>query len=132
MIQHVAQMGALPETMIALTVKFEDIPRVWSERVELEHVFDDFWHMTVHYGFIEVPDLPSALGAAKHLGCPLDLTNACYFASRDQVVRGAASGRFRHWWVPLFAFMYRNAVRAVDLFDLPPDNFVEVARQLDI
>jgi KUP system potassium uptake protein len=132
MIQHVAQMGALPKTMIALTVKFEDVPRVWSERLELDHVFDDFWHMTVHYGFIEIPDLPAALDAAKHLGCPVDLSNACYFAARDQLVRSAGSGRFRNWWVPLFAFMYRNAVRAVDLFNLPPENFVEVARQLEI
>jgi KUP system potassium uptake protein len=49
-IEHVAQMRAIYETMIALTVKFEDIPRVASrERVELAKLGDGFWHITVHY-----------------------------------------------------------------------------------
>jgi K+ transporter len=28
----------------------------------------------------------------------------------------------------LFAFMLRNAVRAVDLFQIPTDNFIEIGR----
>jgi K+ transporter len=32
----------------------------------------------------------------------------------------------------LFAFLYRNAVKAVDRFHLPPQNVVEIARQLEI
>jgi K+ transporter len=58
MIQHVSQIGALPQTVIALTVKFEEIPRVsLSNRLELVRVFEGFWHLTVHYGFVEIPDL---------------------------------------------------------------------------
>jgi K+ transporter len=32
----------------------------------------------------------------------------------------------------LFAFLYRNAVKAVDRFNLPPHNVVEIARQIEI
>jgi K+ transporter len=32
----------------------------------------------------------------------------------------------------LFTLMFRNSVRAVDLFNLPPENFVEVGRQIEI
>jgi len=28
--------------------------------------------------------------------------------------------------------MFRNSVRAQDLFNLPPENFVEVGRQIEI
>jgi K+ transporter len=39
MILHVSQIGALPQTVIALTVKFADIPRVSpSNRLELVSV----------------------------------------------------------------------------------------------
>ena len=56
MIQHVSQIGALPQTVVALTVKFEEIPRVsLSNRLELVRVFEGFWHLTVHYGFVEIP-----------------------------------------------------------------------------
>jgi K+ transporter len=30
----------------------------------------------------------------------------------------------------LFGFMYRNAVRTPDRFDLPADKFVEIGRQI--
>jgi KUP system potassium uptake protein len=32
----------------------------------------------------------------------------------------------------LFAFMYRNAVRAPDRFDLPADRFLEIGRQVEL
>ena len=133
MIQHVSQIGALPQTVIALTVKFEEIPRVsLSNRLELVRVFEGFWHLTVHYGFVEIPDLPSTLRAAKDLGCPVDLDNAVYFGAHDEVVRGEPGGRLLRWRLPLFAFLFRNSVRAVDVFNLPPRNFVEIGRQIEI
>jgi KUP system potassium uptake protein len=133
MILHVSQIGALPQTLIALTVKFADIPRVsLSDRLELVRVFEGFWHLTVHYGFVEIPDLPFALRAAKDLGCPVDLDTAVYFGAHDEVVRGKAGGQLLPWRLPLFAFLFRNSVRAVDLFNLPPPNFLEIGRQIEI
>ena len=133
MILHVSQIGVLPQTVIALTVKFSDIPRVsLSNRLELVRVFEGFWYLTVHYGFVEIPDLPSTLRAAKDLGCPVDLETAVYFGAHDEVVRGRAGRWLSRWRLPLFAFLFRNSVRAVDLFNLPPPNFVEIGRQIEI
>jgi len=133
MIRHIAQIGALPQTVIALTVKFEEIPRVsLANRLELVRVFEGFWHLTVHYGFVEIPDLPSTLRAAKELGCPVDLGNAVYFGEHDAVVPGKTAGRLLRWRLLLFAFLFRNSVRAVDLFNLPPANFLEIGRQIEI
>jgi KUP system potassium uptake protein len=132
-VEHVAQMGALQETAIALTVIYEDIPRVAPrERIELTKLAEGFWHLTVHFGFVQVPDIPAALRLAKDHGCPIDLDNAVYFGARDTVV----SSKRRSWLVRacmrLFSLMFRNSVRAVDLFNLPPENFVEVGRQIEI
>jgi KUP system potassium uptake protein len=131
LVQHVCQIGVLPQTVIALTVKFEQIPRVGpSDRLELTPLFEGFWHLTVHYGFVEIPDLPAALRAAKALGCPLDPDNAVYFGEHDAVIPGRTNGRLSRLRLSLFAFLWRNAVRAVDLFNLPPQNFVEIGRQI--
>jgi KUP system potassium uptake protein len=132
-IEHVAQMRALYETVIALTVKFEDIPRVAPrERIELTKLADGFWHITVRFGFVQIPDIPAALKRAKELGCPIDLKDAIYFGARDTVV----SSKRRNWFVRarlrLFMLMFRNSVRAVDLFNLPPETYVEVGRQIEI
>jgi KUP system potassium uptake protein len=132
-VEHVAQMGALHETAIGLTVKFEDIPRVAPrDRIELTKVAEGFWHITVHFGFVQVPDIPAALRQAKGRGCPIDLENAVYFGARDALV----CSQRRSWLVRaslrLFTLMFRNSVQAVDLFNLPPKNFVEVGRQIEI
>jgi KUP system potassium uptake protein len=132
-VEHVAQMRALYETVIALTVKFEDIPRVAArERIELTKLTEGFWRITVHFGFVQIPDIPAALKRAKELGCPIDLKDAIYFGARDTVV----SSKRRNWFVRarlrLFMLMFRNSVRAVDLFNLPPETYVEVGRQIEI
>jgi KUP system potassium uptake protein len=48
MIKHLAQMGALQRTLIALTVSFENVPRVrLADRLKMVQVLDSFWRLTV-------------------------------------------------------------------------------------
>jgi KUP system potassium uptake protein len=131
LVRHVAQMKALQETVISLTVRFEDYPRVPIEqRAEIEKVAEGFWHVTIRFGFVERPNVAAALACAKDKGCPLDLDDAVYFASRDEVVRRAEPPRLPGWRRVLFAWMYRNAVRTPDRFELPANAFLEVGRQI--
>ncbi len=131
MVRHVAQIKALQEVVVSLTVKFEAYPRVSLEkRAEVEKLAEGFWHVTLHFGFIEMPNVAAALACARDKGCPLNLDDAVYFASHDEVVRSAHPPRLPAWRRMLFAMMYRNAVRAPDRFDLPADKFLEVGRQI--
>jgi KUP system potassium uptake protein len=114
-------------------VKFDYIPRVAPrDRIELVKLAEGFWHITVHFGFVQVPDIPAALRQAKDRGCPIDLDDAIYFGARDAVV----CSKQRSWLVRaglrLFTLMFRNSVRAVDLFKIPPEKFVEIGRQIEI
>ena len=132
-VEHVAQMRSLYETAIVLTVQFENIPRVAPhQRVELVNLADGLWHITVHFGFVEVPDIPAALRLAKDRGCPVALRDAIYFGARDTLI----CSKNRNWLLRLslrlFAVMFRNSVRSVDLFNIPPDGFVEIGRQIEI
>ena len=74
MVRHVEQIGALQESVIALTVKFADVPRVpRAERLEVAKLAEGFWRITAHFGFVQVPDLSAALRQAKTSGCEIDL-----------------------------------------------------------
>jgi KUP system potassium uptake protein len=131
LLNHVAQIRALHETVVTLTVVFEEIPRVAeADRAEVQHLTDNLWHVVVRFGFIEIPNLVTALSRAKELGCPVRLHDAVYFAAKDEVIRSEAPSRLWSWQRLLFAFMYRNAVRASDRFDLPADRFLEIGRQV--
>ena len=88
--------------------------------------------ITIDYGFVEMPNLPLALKGAKARGCPADFAKAVYIAAPDRVIRDRSSRHLWRWQLPLFSFLFRNAVHAVDRFNLPPENFVEIGREIEI
>ena len=63
--------------------------------------------MTVRFGFIEMPSVVSALACAKEKGCTINLDDAVYFASHDDVVRKADPPRLTPWQRLLFATAMR-------------------------
>jgi KUP system potassium uptake protein len=131
MLRHVEQFKALQSTVVTLTVSFEAIPRVADdERTRVEHLALQFWHVTVRFGFIEIPDIQAAMTHARTQGCPLEEEDLVYFASHDDVVRCTSTPRLPGWQRALFAFMYRNAVRTPDRFNLPAGKFLELGRQI--
>jgi KUP system potassium uptake protein len=133
LLHHVAQMGALQENVLTLSLAFEEVPRVSSDhRATVERIAEDFWHATVRFGFIEMPNLVVALASARDRGCPMSLDDAVFFGARDDVVRAKGRRRLPAWRRILFAFMYRNAVRAPDRFDLPADRFLQIGRQVEL
>jgi KUP system potassium uptake protein len=133
MVDHVKHMGALHRSVLALSVIFEETPRVFDHaRCAVQPMTAGIWRVTIRYGFIEIPDLALALKRVKGQDPSVDVDNAIYFATRDLAIPGPASSRIARWTVPIFAFLYRNAIRVVDRFNLPPANVVEVARQIEI
>ena len=113
LVNHVAQFKALQETVVTLAVVFEETPRVAeADRAEVQHLTEGICHLVVRFGFIEVPNLVTALMRARELGCPARLDDAVLIVARDEVVRSQHHSRLGPLQLRLFAFMYRNAVRA--------------------
>ena len=133
MIRHVEQFGALPRSVVSLTILFSEAPRVAvANRVRVTEVGDHLWQVTVHYGFVEMPDLSAALACAQEHGCDLELDNALFIGARDSVVRSEGRPRLPHWQEAVFAFLNRNAVHMADRFALPDTQFVEVGRRVGL
>jgi KUP system potassium uptake protein len=133
LIDHVKHMGALHARIIALTVLFEETPRIADqERCQMEPIADGIWRATLRFGFIEIPDVCTALREVAGMDPSIDLDHAIYFGARDLIVRRPGGSLFSHWRLPIFAFLYRNAVKMVDRFHLPSLDVVEIARQIEI
>ena len=87
LIHHVEQIGALQQTVVALAVKFAEVPRIpRRQRLDIKKLSDGFWQITAHFGFIQVPDLYAALRQARESGCVVDLKHAIFFNASDAVV----------------------------------------------
>ncbi len=132
-LDHVRFMGSLPKHLITLNVVFEETPRCGGPACRVvQNVAEGWSQLVAQFGFVEIPDLQRALREAKGLDASIDLANAIFVASRDLVVHKHGSKVLRRGRLGLFAFLYRNAVKAVDRFNLPPKNVVEIARQVEI
>jgi KUP system potassium uptake protein len=131
-VNHVKQVRSLRQTVIALSVTFENVPRIRSkDRIHFNKLDDDFWHVTVHFGFVEIPDLPLALSRAAKAGLPV-LDDASYYIQRDDPVSSAHRGPLSRLRIALFAFMSRNSAHAIDRFKIPTDALIEIGRRVEI
>jgi KUP system potassium uptake protein len=129
---HVREFGSLYEEAIALTVRFVNRPRARpNSRLNVERLADGFWHITVRFGFVEVPDVPKALHQQKSK-CPIDLENAIYFSEHDYPVARKPRPRLWGWQRRVFSFLYRNSIYPADRFNLPAQNFVQITRQIEV
>ena len=127
--EYVRNMGSLHKTVLALNIRFEEQPRIEGGRCKVEPMVGGLSRVTLRYGFVEQPDIPAALEAITTLPDAVDLDKAVFFGTRDLVMPGSHPALTK-WRYGLFAFLYRNAVRITDRFNLPPERTVEVARQV--
>jgi KUP system potassium uptake protein len=131
-VNYVKRAGSLQRTVIALTVNFEDVPSVrLKDRVRVEELKDGFWRVTVHFGFVEIPDLPAVLALAKKDGVPI-LDEASYYIARDDVISRKERNRLSRWRVALFSFMSRNSAHAIDRFNIPSRALTEIGRRIEL
>jgi KUP system potassium uptake protein len=130
---HAHFTGVLPRHAIALSVVFETTPRIAGAHCTVvEQVGEGLWHVVARFGFFEIPDLRRALRDARGLDAAVDFDKAIFVGTRDLIVRKRKSSSMRRWRLTLFAFLYRNAVKVVDRFNLAPENVIEIARQIAI
>jgi KUP system potassium uptake protein len=131
-VNYVKQGRSLQETVVALTVSFEAVPRIRSrDRIRIEELDVGFWHVTVHFGFVEIPDLPRVLAQAKEDGVPV-LDEATYYIERDDLISRKHRNLFSRWRVALFSFMYRNSAHAIDRFKIPSNALIEIGRRIEL
>jgi KUP system potassium uptake protein len=122
----------LHETTIVASVVTEGVPRVApADRVELRPVADGVWQASLHFGFMEEPDVPAALATIDEPGLTLDPETISYFLGREAVVATELEGMPIHL-ERLFAFMHRSADSAARFFNLPPDRIFEVGAHVEI
>jgi KUP system potassium uptake protein len=123
----------LHERNVLLTVETATIPFMGADkRLSIDTIGDDFYRVTIRYGFMESPDVPMALMRASDVGAmcfdPMDTT---YFASRESILATPHRG-MPIWRDRLFGFMHRNAAPATDFFRIPSTRLVELGSPIEI
>jgi KUP system potassium uptake protein len=122
----------LHQRNIVLTLNFHEEPWVaQARRVQVQDVGHGFWQVTLHFGFMDTPDVPAALELCAQRGLPFDLFSTSFFLSRETVVPRPRGGMAR-WRQNLFEAMSRNAGRAVDYFGIPSNAVIELGTRVQL
>ena len=89
------------------------------------------YHVGIHFGFMDAPDVPAALEWCAEQGLDLDPMTTSYFLGRETVVPQVGDA-MPYWREALFARMYSNAGTAADFFGLPPNQVVELGTRVTL
>ncbi|MGB8840778.1 MAG: KUP/HAK/KT family potassium transporter [Aliidongia sp.] len=123
----------LHEHVILLTVQPTRRPRVPAdERIEIRDLGHNFHRVIVKIGFMQRPDIPTALRGCVRLGLDFCNESPTYFIAHESLERrerGSALPRLL--WIP-FNLMHRLGLRASDYFHLPPKSVIEVGFRVEL
>ncbi|MGE7990545.1 potassium transporter Kup [Pseudomonas sp. NPDC089554] len=122
----------LHEQVVLLTVVSEDSPRVSAaERFQVEAFGAGFFRVSLHFGFMEEPDVPLALNQSSTAELDFSPMRTTYFLSRETVVPTKRIGMAK-WREHLFAFLLKNANSNLRYFKLPLNRVIELGTQVEM
>ncbi|MBM3602528.1 MAG: potassium transporter Kup [Alphaproteobacteria bacterium] len=101
------------------------------ERLRVVRLNPDFDRCELHYGFMEMPDVPHAMERyyqnADGQGLRMDATS---FFLGKRTVLPSPQGGMPLWQDKLFVFLSRIANNPADFFKIPKENTVEIGSQI--
>ena len=123
----------LHERNVFMTVEFRDVPfAAQKDRIVCDRLPHNCWRVCARYGFMEAPDVGSALELCAAQGLKLEPMEVTYFLSREKVVPGVQTEGLALWRDKMFSAMARNAGDVTDYFNIPPNRVVELGTRVEI
>jgi KUP system potassium uptake protein len=120
----------LHERVVILAVRVFEVPRVPEiDRVEVRNLGQDVWQVVVQYGFMDEPDIPTALASCSGAGLTLESMETSYFLGRETLIPKLGS-EMAYWRELVFVALFRNAGSATAFFRIPSNRVVELGAQV--
>ncbi|MCC3702975.1 low affinity potassium transporter Kup [Rouxiella badensis] len=122
----------LHERVVLLTLRTEDAPYVHNvRRVTIEQMSPTFWRVVASYGFKETPNVEEVFHRCGLEGLSCRMMETSFFMSHESLILTK-----RPWYLyfrgKLFIALSRNALRAPDQFEIPPNRVIELGTQVEI
>ncbi len=122
----------LHERNVLMTVRTEDVPRLpEAERLQIDHLGQNFHTVTIRYGFLEAPDIPRALALCRVGGFRFNLMETSFFVGREKIVAKRPPG-MRLPFTKLFIMLSNVALDATEFFRIPINRIVELGGQIEL
>ena len=97
----------------------------------MEPINDLFMRFSLHFGYMEQPNIPKALAICRKQGWKFDIMTTSFFLSRRSLKPSSNSG-MPLWQDKLFIGLAKSAADATEYFQIPTGRVVEVGTQVSI
>jgi len=131
LVHHLKHNKVLHEQVLLLTVSIADVPIVDPEHaIDVRDLGYGMYRVVAHYGFMQSPNVPAALEAARTRGLSIKEDSTYYLAHLTLFANDRIG--MSTWRDKLFIVLARNARRATNFFRIPADCVVEIGIQLEL
>jgi KUP system potassium uptake protein len=133
MLHNLKHNKVLHKRVFFIKLSTWDVPYVNDdESLQLKELGKDIYVVRAVHGFKETPDMKSVLAliTAKH-GLKFDEMDTSFFLAHDTIVPSKLPG-MALWREKLFSWMYQNAAKPSDFFQIPPNRVVELGAKIEI
>jgi KUP system potassium uptake protein len=148
LLHHLKHNKVLHAQVILVSVLTEGVPEVPDEdRVQVTSYDHGFYRLVARYGFMQQPNIPDVLRAARDSGVKAPANDTTFYLGRERIIiapkRGGGKPGARRapvgsslpplprWRKRLFSIMTRNARPATEFFGIPPNRVVELGAQVE-
>lgn len=127
----------MPEHVLIVSIAGETRPHIHgTQRFELNLLVKDIYHLILHVGFMQTPNIPKALAAANHINIfpfNLDIDKANFLIEIPNITATKRKKTLAFFWQErLFAFLMRNAVLDIEFFQLPYNRTIGIGTYCEI
>ena len=124
--------NSLHACVVVTSVVTDMVPHVLpARRIEHAEFEQGFHQVTLHYGFLDEPDIPKALTDHSSGKFPFDPDTVTYVLGRESFTVTDRPG-MAQWRERLFRTMSRNATPAANYFRLPIRQTIDIGVQVEL
>jgi KUP system potassium uptake protein len=133
MLHNLKHNRVLHERVFFLKLSTWDVPYVNdNERLTMKDMGGQIYLVRAVHGFKETPDINKVLALIEaQYQIKFDLMETSFFLARDTVVPSKLPG-MALWRERLFAWMFQNAAKPSDFFQIPTNRVVELGAKIEI
>jgi KUP system potassium uptake protein len=132
LISNVRHNHVIHEQVVVLSIVTVMRPRVLpAQRAKIKHLDAGVVQLSLEYGFMEDPDVPTGLSQGTASLLNIDPSSSAFILGSEMIAVSAASG-MALWRDHLFAFLVRNATPAAAYFGLPLSRTITIATPVEV
>lgn len=132
MLNNIRHNKVLHKRVIVLNIQSESEPRVpEGYRLSSQKLPNGFWQATLHYGFMERPNVLEDLQKHMVLDDPLNNEEVSYFVGRNVFVESETPMR-PAWSKKLFLWLSNHSMDNFEYLRIPSEKVVEIGIQVAV